>query len=141
MKHKLFSEFKSSTNQEVWSQIQKDLNGLNLKSTLCWQSLDGITTQPFYERPNNHSKRIINSFPDQWNTAHTLDVELDIESIIHSCKAFVKLDTEVVFLNLKNEKYCLKIFLKRLNIFKLKFILSFILFQSENSLRRWSQTF
>ena len=128
MKHKLFSEFKSSTNQEVWSQIQKDLNGLNLKSTLCWQSLDGITTQPFYERPNNHSKRIINSFPDQWNTAHTLDVELDIESIIHSCKALVKLDTEVVFLSLKNEKISFKNLFEALKHFQIKiyFVFHFI---------------
>ncbi|MGB2341378.1 MAG: methylmalonyl-CoA mutase family protein [Flavobacteriaceae bacterium] len=128
MKQKLFSEFKSNTNQEVWSQILKDLNGLDLKSTLYWESLDGITTQPIYDRESNHSKRIINSFPEQWSAAHTLDVELDIESLVHSCKALVELDTEVVFLSLKNEKISFKNLFEALKPFQIKiyFVFYFI---------------
>tara|TARA_B100000767_G_C19777271_1_gene543400 strand:- start:2267 stop:3616 length:1350 start_codon:yes stop_codon:yes gene_type:complete len=125
MKQKLFSEFKSSSDQEVWSQIKRDLNGLNLNSTLCWESLDGITTQPFYERYNNHSKRIINSFPKQWNTAHTIDIELDIKSLVHSCKILLKLDVAVVFICLKNEKISFKNLFEALKPFKIKIYLVF----------------
>ena len=122
---KLFSEFKSSSDQEVWSQIQKDLKGLNYQSTLCWESLDGITTQPFYERDNNKSKRIINSFPEQWNTAHTLYIELDIESLVHSLEAFIKLDVETVFLCLSNKEISFKNLFEALKPFQINFYFIF----------------
>ena len=50
MNQDLFSEFKGSSDLEVRAQIQKDLNNLDFESTLCWESLEGIVTQPFYDR-------------------------------------------------------------------------------------------
>ena len=43
----LFSEFKNSNDQQVKDQILKDLNGLDYESTLLWNSLEGITPNPF----------------------------------------------------------------------------------------------
>ena len=59
MNQDLFSEFKGSSDQEVRAQIQKDLNSLDFESTLCWESLEGIITQPFYDRNPEKQKKII----------------------------------------------------------------------------------
>ena len=114
MNQDLFSEFKGSSDQEVRAQIQKDLNSLDFKSTLCWESLEGITTQPFYDRDSEKQKKVINAFPESWNTAHTIDVKQDIESVIRSCEAAVQSDVEVIILRLKDSDVSFEQFSKAL---------------------------
>ena len=114
MNQDLFSEFKGSSDQEVRAQIQKDLNSLDFKSTLCWESLEGITTQPFYDRESEKQKKVINAFPESWNTAHTIDVKQDIESVIRSCEAAVQSDVEVIILRLKDSDVSFEQFSKAL---------------------------
>ena len=102
MNQDLFSEFKGSSDQEVRAQIQKDLKSLDFESTLCWESLEGITTQPVYDRDSKKQKKVINAFPEHWNTAHTIEVKQDIESVTLSCEAAVQSDVEVIILRLKD---------------------------------------
>ena len=114
MNQDLFSEFKGSSDQEVRAQIQKDLNSLDFESTLCWESLEGIITQPFYDRNSEKQKKIINAFPESWNTAHTIEVKQDIESVIRSCEAAVQSDVEVIILRLKDSDLSFEQFSKAL---------------------------
>ena len=114
MNQDLFSEFKGSSDLEVRAQIQKDLNSLDFESTLCWESLEGIITQPFYDRNPEKQKKVINAFPESWNTAHTIDVKQDIESVIRSCEAAVQSDVEVIILRLKDSNISFEQFSKAL---------------------------
>ena len=114
MNQDLLSEFKGSSDQEVRAQIQKDLKNLDFESTLCWESLDGITTQPVYDRDSKKQKKVINAFPEHWNTAHTIEVKQDIESVIRSCEAAEKSDVDVIILRLKDSEVSFKEFLKAL---------------------------
>ena len=114
MNQDLFSEFKGSSDQEVRAQIQKDLKSLDFESTLCWESLEGITTQPVYDRDSKKQKKVINAFPEHWNTAHNIEVKQDIESVIRSCEAAVQSDVEVIILRLKDSDVALEEFSKAL---------------------------
>tara|TARA_B100000767_G_scaffold274370_1_gene307127 strand:- start:839 stop:2179 length:1341 start_codon:yes stop_codon:yes gene_type:complete len=102
MNQKLFSEFKKSTDQEVWDQIHKDLEGMTDKSILSWKSLDGITTQPFYDRDISKKKKLLNSFPEQWKTSHTITVKEDIKLAFKSCLAAKNQDIDVILLRLSS---------------------------------------
>ena len=114
MKQHLFSEFKGSTDQEVRDQIQKDLKSFDFESTLCWESLEGITIKPVYDRNSKAQKKIINAFPEQWYSAHTIQVEQDIEAVIRSCKAAVQSDVEVLLLRLTDSDLSIDTFSKAL---------------------------
>lgn len=114
MNQDLFSEFKGSSDQEVRAQIQKDLKNLDFESTLCWESLEGITTKPVYDRDSKKQKKVINAFPEYWNTAHTIEVKQDIESVIQSCEAAVQSDVEVIILCLKDSDLSFEEFSKAL---------------------------
>jgi len=108
MNQKLFSEFKKSTDQDVWTQIHKDLKGLPYDSTLTWESSDGIKTQPFYDRINANRKKLVNSFPQQWKTSHTITVKKDITNSVHACKAGKKQGVEIIILRLSNSTLPIK---------------------------------
>ena len=114
MKQHLFSEFKGSTDQEVRDQIQKDLKSFDFESTLCWESLEGITIKPVYDRNSKAQKKIINAFPEQWYSSHTIQVEQDIEAVIRSCKAAVQSDVEVLLLRLTDSDLSIDTFSKAL---------------------------
>lgn len=108
MNQKLFSEFKKSTDQDVWTQIHKDLKGLPYDSTLTWESSDGIKTQPFYDRINANRKKLVNSFPQQWKTSHTITLKNDIANSVHACEAAKKQGVEIIIFRLSNSTLSIK---------------------------------
>ena len=125
MNQKLFSEFKKSTDQDVWTQIHKDLNGLPYDSTLTWESSDGIKTQPFYDRINANRKKLVNSFPKQWKTSHSITVKDDITNSVHACEAAKKQGVEIIILRLSNSTLSIKELLDALEEIDLTFYVIF----------------
>jgi len=142
MNHKLFSEFKKSTDQEVWAQIHKDLNSLSYDSTLTWESLDGIKIQPFYDRFNANKKKLVNSFPKYWKTSHTIVVKNDLKMALEACKAAKKQDVEIIMLRLSNTTLSIKELVDAFEEIELIFYLIFeiippVKFLKELDLKNW----
>lgn len=125
MSQDLFSEFKKSNDQQVKDQILKDLNGLDYESTLLWNSLEGITTQPFYDRESQKRGVSTNSFPEHWNTAHTIEVKQQIESAVRFTEAAVKSDVEVVVLRWTDSELSVEAFSEAFKSFKATFYVVF----------------
>ncbi len=101
MTQKLFSEFKTFSQEEIRAQIDKDLKGADF-DTLYWKSLEGVITKPIYE--NLESTKINGLYPDKWQTVFTIEVELDIEDFLKRCKNAIKNDVEVLFIRLLDKR-------------------------------------